>query len=372
MGIADGIDRLLRTLRPPAAAPDARVSDPTRVVPPATSGNGRDPAPAEREPAVSEAALPGSDRASPESGTPPADGLPGALAARVEEAYQSHRGETTTKEPAEPAADSDTADALSGTEPEQSPIETPEWVEQAPQTEPTSVGEPLVADDRPAPASAVVLPPVIEDADAFGGEIVLGRVSALPATTPLHADSLARLEAASGIAESLGLGFHLGGAVERIAYGASQGRDGVDALREATWLIERYVSLVEQRPVGADLHASAVRLGRTGDAIAEIRALTAALDASRTTRLAALGAAHDPPAAASTGSVAREPAPPSISSPDASEAAPRVASVPETTTTERERESFSHEVALMGVRWAIMVVAVIAVVLAVTLIGEWL
>jgi hypothetical protein len=289
----------------------------------------------------------------------------------VEEAHQSHREAAVTGGPAEapsPAADDDATDALPAAEPEPASAESPERVE------PASVGEPTVADDPPE-LDVVVLPPVIEEADVMGSEVALGREPpALPATTPaLHADSLARLEAAAGIAESLGLGFHLGGAVERIAFGAGQGRDGVDALREATWLIERYVALVEQRPVGADLHAAAVRLGRSGDAIAEIRALTAALDASRDTRLAALGAAHDPPpAAASTAPVAPGPVDPSSSSTSASDTAPRAVSGPESPTPERERESFSHEIALMAVRWAVMVVAVIAVVLAVTLTGEWL
>ncbi len=388
MGIADGIDRLLRTLRPaagapvpPAAAPVARESDPTARPPATTSGNGRDPVLAASEPAAPTAERPSSGPApgepvTEESVAPSFDTLTGALTARVEEAYQSHREAAVTEGPAEApsaAADDDATEALRTTEPEPAAVETPERVEQAPPEEPPGACEPTVSEDSPA-FDVVVLPPVIEDADAIGSDEALGREpAALPTTTAaLHADSLARLEAASGIAESLGLGFHLGGAVERIAFGASKGRDGVDALREATWLIERYVALVEQRPVGADLHASAVRLGRSGDAIAEIRALTAALDASRDTRLAALGAAHDPPGATSIGSVAPGPTPPSSSSSSASYTARRDATTQETPTPERERESFSHEVALMAVRWGIMVIAVIAVVLAVTLIGEWL
>jgi hypothetical protein len=371
MGIADGIDRLLRTLRSPAAAPVSGVSDPTAELPATTSGNGRDPVTAEPQPTAPTTERPSSKPASEEPVTKSLDALTGALTTRVEEAYQAHREKAVTGEPtgaATLAADDDTTDALPVAEPEHTSVETPERVDKESAAKQASVGEPTVADDPPQ-LDVVVLPPVIEDADAILNEVALGREPpALPATTPaLHADSLARLEAAAGIAESLGLGFHLGGAVERIAFGASQGREGVDALREATWLIERYVALVEQRPVGADLHASTVRLGRSGDAIAEIRALTAALDASRDTRLAALGASPAPPQP-----VAPEPASPSASLPSASDSAPRDASAPEPRIPEAERESFSHEVALMAVRWAIMVVAVIAVVLAVTLIGEWL
>ncbi len=90
---------------------------------------------------------------------------------------------------------------------------------------------------------------------------------------------LAHLETAARVAESLNLGFHLGSAVERIASAANQGSEGVSALREAAWLIERYIAILEQRPIGADLHLSAARLARAGDAIAGLKALAEALDA---------------------------------------------------------------------------------------------
>jgi len=175
--------------------------------------------------------------------------------------------------------------------------------------------------------------------------------------TSLDAHALARLEAASDLVESLGLGFHLGGAVERIVRGASEGKTGLEALREASWLIERYIALVEQRPVGADLHAASVRLNRAGEALAGLRAISAALETERApasalpTRYEVM--ASEPPGKA-------DPAPPTV---EESASAPEVAP---------DEGSFGHEVALMAVRWTIMVVSVIAVVLAVTLIGEWL
>ena len=61
---------------------------------------------------------------------------------------------------------------------------------------------------------------------------------------------------------------------------AGQGSEGIPALRQAAWLIERYVALLERRPIGADLHLSAVRLARTGDAITGLKALAAALDSA--------------------------------------------------------------------------------------------
>jgi hypothetical protein len=89
---------------------------------------------------------------------------------------------------------------------------------------------------------------------------------------------LRRLEATAELAETLNLGYHLGAAVERIATAADRGSEGAASLREAAWLIERYVQLMEARPIGADLHASGARLARVGVAIDELKALAAALD----------------------------------------------------------------------------------------------
>jgi hypothetical protein len=93
---------------------------------------------------------------------------------------------------------------------------------------------------------------------------------------------LGRLATAAQLAESLNLGFHLGSAVDRIAAAAAQGSEGVSVLREAGWLIERYIALLEKRPIGADLHLSAARLARTGDAIAGMKAIADALDVDPT------------------------------------------------------------------------------------------
>ena len=130
----------------------------------------------------------------------------------------------------------------------------------------SSVVEPLVVEE---PISAEVEVPAAEPAEPMetGTTLVLAGLD------------LTRLETAASLAESLNLGFHLGLAVERIANAAAQGSSGVPALREAAWLIERYIALLERRPIGADLHASAVRLARAGDAIADLKALAAALEA---------------------------------------------------------------------------------------------
>jgi hypothetical protein len=115
----------------------------------------------------------------------------------------------------------------------------------------------------PEPVSAVALEQRARDEDSA----VARSAHLLPAVP-----DIARLEATSQVVESMSLGFHLGSAVERIAAAAGQGSEGVAALREASWLIERYIALIERRPIGADLHLSARRLARTGDVIADIRA----------------------------------------------------------------------------------------------------
>ena len=145
----------------------------------------------------------------------------------------------------------------------------------------------------PKAAEVATSAPVTEPDLAGELKTIAATTSAAPETTPaapaerpsLGDHSLMPLEAATELAESLGLGYHLGGAVERIASGASNGRAGVEALREASWLIERYIALIEQRPIGADLHAESVRLAHWGEAFAGLRAISRALEA---------GAGEDP------------------------------------------------------------------------------
>ena len=136
-----------------------------------------------------------------------------------------------------------------------------------------------------APAEVEVLASDLDDTDVG------------TALVPVDQD-LAHLETAARVAESLGLGFHLGSAVERIASAANQGSEGVPALREAAWLIERYVAILEQRPIGANLHLSAARLARAGDAIAGLKALAEALDADAAPVEAEQPVEPEPPAMA--------------------------------------------------------------------------
>ena len=163
-----------------------------------------------------------------------------------------------------------------------------------------SVAAPI-AEDTQADA---VQPGIEPDAGSADHETVTAEVSAaheadsadapdLPGSEVVSVPTgseLARLEAAAEVVESLNLGFHLGCAVERIATAADLGSAGAPALREAIWLIERYVTLLERRPIGADLHVSSARLARTGDAIADLKALAAALDAEASGRSSTGGA----------------------------------------------------------------------------------
>jgi hypothetical protein len=183
--------------------------------------------------------------------------------------------------------------------------------------------------------------------------------------------ALRRLETAAFVSESLGLGYHLGGAIERIAAGASGGSGGVNALREATWLIERYIAIVEGRPLGADLHACTVRLGRAGELIAELRALSASLDAPPEEAPVAAAPVREPVAEPVGEPVPRpESEPEPVAAPVHAEAAPEAPS-PAGPAVPPAGEPLWREIVLIAARWAIMVAAVALAVLAVTLIGQW-
>jgi hypothetical protein len=171
---------------------------------------------------------------------------------------------------------------------------------------------------------------------------------------PVDAE-LERLEVATDVAEKLGLGFHLGSAVERIAIAAAEGSAGQERLHEATWLIDRYLELIERRPVGADLHVTMSRLAREGDAIAGLRALANALGESR----------HMPPAALSDRSAALPEPEPELAEPEAPqpEQVQQVVVLP---------PSFRRELALTGARALIIVAAVVGLFLVLTLIAQWL
>lgn len=204
-------------------------------------------------------------------------------------------------------------------------------------------------DDAPAAEPAGV---VAEDAPATRGlEEGIGAPAAevelsqpRPATRS-EQDEQDRLVAAADAAESLGLGFHLGSAVERIAAASGRGTDGVPALREARWLIERYIEIVEQRPVGADIHVASERLARTGGAIAELRSIAARLEAAGTRQ-----ALEEPRAAE------RTPEPQAPVPPDEAEDEPVT--------------SVGRELFMVLAKAGVFVGAVVVAVLILTLIGQ--
>src|SRR5438552_3070450 len=65
-----------------------------------------------------------------------------------------------------------------------------------------------------------------------------------PAAAAVAVPDLEGLESAAQLAEKLGLGFHLGSAIERIALAAREGNSEA-RLREARWLIERHLHQLE-------------------------------------------------------------------------------------------------------------------------------
>jgi hypothetical protein len=151
----------------------------------------------------------------------------------------------------------------------------------------------------------------------------------------------ATLETTADLVERLGVGFHLGAAIERIATAAGEGTEGAGHLREATWLIERYLELLERRPVGADLHLTMMRLAREGDTIAGLQALAAALQERQARALPEEPEEQEP---------AEEPSSPAV--------APELPSV-------------RRELIVMTARTAIVIVAVVMVVVVLTLIAQW-
>ena len=155
--------------------------------------------------------------------------------------------------------------------------------------------------------------PRVADIGALVAEVALKRAHELDRSSETSPDTdLARvekLETSAGAAESLGLGFHLGAAMERIALAAREGSEGGPRLREAAWLIKRYITLLESRPLGADIHASTNRLAQAGGAIgADVEEIAAELTAQpeEAFSLAPESAALRPPAEA-TEAVAPEP-----------------------------------------------------------------
>jgi len=158
------------------------------------------------------------------------------------------------------------------------------------------------------------------------------------------AAGLVELERAAAVVERLGLGFHLGSAVERIALAADEGRDGAERLREAAWLIERYLELLERRPVGADLHVTMMRLAREGDTIAGLQAIASALE-------------QVPPPAAEL--------PPGAAEPVAADAPPE----PEHVVV-LAQPSLGRELLLIAARALVVAAAIVGIVLALTLIAQ--
>jgi hypothetical protein len=199
--------------------------------------------------------------------------------------------------------------------------------------------------------------PPVADIGALVAEVALKRAHELdrahpesdvtPATdTPTQSNHTRtarndRLETSAGAVENLGLGFHLGAAIERIALAAGEGGEGGPRLREAAWLIERYITLLQARPIGADIHASSNRLARTGGTIAaDVHEIATEL-----------APAPEP---------ADETAPPAM----------EVAS-PAPAQVVHELPSIRRELFVTAARAAIAVAAITLVVLVLTLIAQW-
>jgi hypothetical protein len=214
--------------------------------------------------------------------------------------------------------------------------------------------------------------PAVADLEALVAEVELKRAHELdrsqresevaPATdtstTTNTGSRVDRLETSAGAVENLGLGFHLGAAIERIALAAGEGGEGGPRLREAAWLIERYITLLEARPTGAEIHASSDRLAQTGGTIAaDVHELASEL--APVPEPAPDGDLESPP----------EPRP----SEPADETTPLALGVasPAPAQIVHELPSIQRELFVTALRAGIAVAAITAVVLVLTLIAQW-
>ncbi len=227
--------------------------------------------------------------------------------------------------------------------------------------------------------------PRVADVGALAAEVALKRAHELngPNSEKSPGTDLARvekLETSAGAAESLGLGFHLGAAMERIALAAREGSEGGTRLREAAWLIKRYITLLESRPIGADIHASTNRLVQTGGTIgADVEEIAAEL---ATQPEEAFSLAPDsppplrPPAEAAEAVAAPEPEREPERWPERwPEREPERQPEPEPerqpTQIVHELPTVRRELFVTAARAAIAVAAITAVVLVLTLIAQW-
>jgi hypothetical protein len=249
--------------------------------------------------------------------------------------------------------------------------------------------------------------------DRPAAEVARPKADVTPTEPPVSAELVLAnptLERATAAAESMNLGLHLGAAVMRIADAANKGSEGATELREAVWLIERYIELLDVRPLGADINAEQRRMARIEETLERLRAMSAAMSAQPAESALPpasplltepplpakppLPAESTPPAASSLPAESAPPAEPPLlpesappaESPLLAERAPPVES-PLLAEVERAPEqgypdadetaippasdqpSLRHKITFMAARWVVIVVSVILVVLAVALIA---
>lgn len=209
------------------------------------------------------------------------------------------------------------------------------------------------ADVRVDPAEDVDLSELTMPSDPFE---VLTAETRLPAERPpvQRIEVPPEVAAAAEISETLRLGYHLGSAVERIVGAGDDGSDAIPRLREAVWLIERYMGLLEARPLGADIDAVTARLARNGDYIHALGALGSALSAQpREPALVPPGVPVSDALGGRAGEAeeeAREPSPDAVAA---------------------DRYPLGRELLGAGLRIVVFVVAIAAIVLVATIASEW-
>ncbi len=211
---------------------------------------------------------------------------------------------------------------------------------------------------------------IVPDVDADAG--VHANVHVLPDPAPVEPEAAPtaiephlrgaqalgfdELEATATIVEAMGLGFHLGSAIERIALSEGDEERGAARLREAVWLIERHMELTGDAETDAlALEAVKVRLDRNGRVIDGLRSLSATVDALR---------------------AGEQPHPGLLDEPKSLSTAPRATeadaeAAPGKTEAAEEDYPLSRELAVMAVRSGLILLVLVIVVLVATLASNW-
>lgn len=225
--------------------------------------------------------------------------------------------------------------------------------------------------EAPRPAEIVPAGDVIAPREPVSGD------------APHVRSSFEELRAAVTIAESLGLGYHLGLAVERLVLAERDGEEGVQRLCEAIWLIERQIALIGKTGHAEALATIREHLGWDGEVVAGLRALSSAVygerfDGPAIDYVPAPGPAAPASSAQSTSRSGRVPPARAASTTEAGALPydpaapdPAVASTPAPAPTADDPYPLGRELLVMVVRSGLILIVLVIVLVVATIASNW-